>query len=65
MFLIDDVVMSPFRGILAIFREIHNAVMLEAVNEQPPFVVSCSQLYLLLNTGTSMKSNLINVNTHY
>lgn len=51
MFLIDDIVMSPFRGILAIFREIHNAVMQEAANEAATVRGELGELYLLLEHG--------------
>ena len=48
MFLLDDVVMSPFRGLLAIFREIHNAVMQDAGNEAANIRGQLSELYMLL-----------------
>ncbi len=52
MFLLDDVVMSPFRGILAIFREIHNAVMQESMNEAAAVRAELGELYILLEQGS-------------
>ena len=52
MFVVDDVVMSPFRGLLAIFREIHNAVMQESMNEAATVRAELGELYMLLEHGS-------------
>ncbi len=50
MFLIDDVLFSPFTGLLHIFREIHRAVQQDAVNESESIRSELSELYMLLET---------------
>ncbi len=50
MFLLDDILTSPFRGIGRVFREIHQAVLAE-VQDRPSIVQELQQLYMLLETG--------------
>ncbi len=51
MLLVDDILASPFRGLLWIFRELHNAVQQEAVNEAENITQQLSELYMMLETG--------------
>lgn len=50
MFLIDDLLMMPARGIMAAFREIHNAVKQDAANESETIRTELSELYMRLET---------------
>ncbi len=50
MLLVDDILASPFRGIFWIFRELHNAVQEEAVNEAENITQQLSELYMMLET---------------
>ncbi len=50
MLLVDDILASPFRGIFWIFRELHNAVQEEAVNEVENITQQLSELYMMLET---------------
>jgi hypothetical protein len=51
MLLVDDILASPFRGLFWIFRELHNAVQEEAVNEAENITQQLSELYMMLETG--------------
>ena len=51
MFLVDDILFSPVRGILWIFREIHNTAMEEARNESESITQQLRSLYMQLETG--------------
>ena len=48
MFLVDNVLMSPVRGILSVFREIHNAALQEIGNEAGAIRTELAELYMLL-----------------
>jgi hypothetical protein len=50
MFLIDDLLLMPARGIMAAFREIHNAVQQESANESESIRTELSELYMRLET---------------
>ncbi|MCY2992901.1 MAG: gas vesicle protein GvpG [Planctomycetota bacterium] len=50
MFLIDDLLMMPARGIMAAFREIHNAVQQDSANESESIRTELSELYMRLET---------------
>jgi hypothetical protein len=50
MFLIDDLLMMPARGIMAVFREVHNAAQQDAANEAETIRNELSELYMLLET---------------
>jgi len=52
MLLIDDILMAPFRSLLWIFREIHNAAEQEMANEAENLTAQLSELYLLLESGS-------------
>lgn len=51
MLLVDDILASPFRGLIWIFRELHNAVQEETVNEAENITQQLSELYMMLETG--------------
>ncbi len=51
MLLIDDILTAPVRGLFWIFRELHNAVQEEAVNEADSITQKLSELYMMLETG--------------
>jgi len=50
MFIIDDILFSPVRGILWIFREMHNAAQQEIENEAESITAELSDLYMMLET---------------
>jgi len=51
MLLVDDILLSPFKGLLWIFEEIHNAADQELHNESDAITAQLQQLYTLLETG--------------
>ena len=51
MFLVDDILMAPARGLFWIFKEIHNAVEEEQANEAESITTKLSELYMMLETG--------------
>jgi hypothetical protein len=51
MFLVDDILLAPARGLLWIFKEIHHAVEEEQVNEAEAITTKLSELYMMLETG--------------
>jgi hypothetical protein len=51
MFLVDDILFSPVKGILWIFRELHNAAQQEQTNEAESLTAELSDLYMMLETG--------------
>lgn len=51
MFLLDDILCSPFNSLLYIFRELHQAVQQDSVNEAEAIRAEMSELYMLLETG--------------
>jgi hypothetical protein len=51
MFLIDDILLAPARGLLWIFKEIHHAVEEEQANEAEAITAKLSELYMMLETG--------------
>jgi len=52
MFLIDDVLLSPIKGILWVFREIHDAAQEDQAGESDRITAQLSELYMKLETGT-------------
>ncbi len=52
MFIADDVLMFPFKSILSICREIHNAALQEIASESDAIRAELSRLYLALEAGT-------------
>jgi hypothetical protein len=51
MFLVDDLLASPMKGILWVFREIHDAARQELEGEGEAITAALSELYLKLETG--------------
>jgi hypothetical protein len=51
MFLIDDLLLSPVKGVIWIFREIHDAAQQELAGESEAITVALSELYMKLETG--------------
>jgi len=51
MFLVDDILMAPARGLFWIFKEIHHAVEEEQANEADAISAKVSELYMMLETG--------------
>jgi len=51
MFLIDDILLIPARGLFWIFKEIHHAVEEEQANEAEAITTKLSELYMMLETG--------------
>ena len=51
MFIVDDVLLSPARSILWIFRELYNAAQEEITNEAEALTTQLSELYMALETG--------------
>jgi hypothetical protein len=50
MFLIDDLLMMPARGIMAVFREVYNAAQQDAAGEAEAIRTELSELYMRLET---------------
>ncbi len=51
MFLIDDLLLSPAKGILWVFKEIHDAAEQELAGESEAITAALSELYMKLETG--------------
>jgi hypothetical protein len=51
MFLVDDILMSPVKGVLWVFREIHDAAQQELAGESEAITAALSELYMRLETG--------------
>ena len=51
MLIVDDILLSPVRGILWIFKEIHKAAQAEIENEAEAVTQELSDLYMMLETG--------------
>ncbi len=51
MFLIDDLLMSPVKGVLWVFKEIHDAADQELAGEADAITAALSELYMKLDTG--------------
>jgi hypothetical protein len=51
MFLIDDILLSPAKGLLWVFREIHDAAQQELASESETITAALSELYMRLETG--------------
>jgi hypothetical protein len=50
MFLIDDILLSPVRGLFWIFKEIRDAAEEEQANEAEAITTRLSELYMMLET---------------
>jgi hypothetical protein len=51
MFLVDDLLLSPVKGVLWVFQEIHDAAQQELAGEREAITAALSELYLKLETG--------------
>jgi hypothetical protein len=51
MFLIDDLLMAPAKGLVWVFKEIHDAARLELAGEGEAVTAALSELYLKLESG--------------
>ncbi len=51
MFLVDDLLLSPFTSLLWVFKEIHKAVQQEKAGEAEGVTRSLSELYMKLEMG--------------
>jgi hypothetical protein len=51
MFLIDDLLLAPAKGVLWVFREIHDAAQQELAGESEAITAALSELYMKLETG--------------
>jgi hypothetical protein len=51
MFFVDDLLMSPMKGVLWVFREIHDAAQQELAGESEAITATLSELYMKLETG--------------
>lgn len=52
MFLVDDILLAPFHGLLWIFGEIHQAAQQEMAEEADALTARLSDLYLMLENGS-------------
>ncbi len=51
MMMIDDILVFPFKSLLMVFREIHNAAIQELEQEGERIRLELGQLYISLETG--------------
>jgi hypothetical protein len=51
MFLVDDILMAPARGLFWVFKEIHRAAEEEQANEADAITAKLGELYMMLETG--------------
>ena len=51
MFLIDDILLAPAKGLLWVFKEIQHAAEAEQANEAESITTKLSDLYMMLETG--------------
>jgi hypothetical protein len=51
MFLVDDILLSPAKGLLWVFREIHDAAQQELAGESETITAALSELYMRLEIG--------------
>ncbi|MFH0789823.1 MAG: gas vesicle protein GvpG [Pseudomonadota bacterium] len=51
MFIVDDILISPFKGITWIFKEILNAAQEEQAGEADRITAQLSEFYMMLETG--------------
>lgn len=51
MFLIDDIILAPVRGLFWVFKEIRDAAEEEQANAAEDITAKLSELYMMLETG--------------
>ena len=50
MFLVDDILLAPAKGVLWVFQEIHDAAQQELAGESEAITAALSELYMRLET---------------
>ena len=50
MLIVDDVLLFPVKGLMFVFREIHNAARQEIENQEDALRAQLSELYMMLET---------------
>jgi len=56
MFLLDDILLSPFKGLAWIFRELHRATNQENANVRDRLSDELGKAYMMLETGQIAES---------
>lgn len=56
MLVLDDVLLSPFQGLLWIFRKIHEAAQEEIAGEVDAISAELTELYRMLESGTIIEA---------
>ena len=51
MLIIDDLLLSPFKGLLWVFKEVHKVAEQEKADEAQAITRALSELYMRLETG--------------
>jgi hypothetical protein len=51
MFLLDDIFLAPFKGLVWVFEEIRDAAEQELANDADLITIQLQQLYTLLESG--------------
>lgn len=51
MLLVDDILFSPVRGLIWVFREIHAAAQKDKAGESVAITARLGELYMMLETG--------------
>jgi hypothetical protein len=51
MFIVDDILISPFKGLYWVFNEILNAAQEEQAGEAGRITAQLSEFYMMLETG--------------
>jgi len=51
MFIIDDLLLAPFKGVLWVFRKVHQAAQEEIEGQSERLKSELSDLYMQLDTG--------------
>lgn len=51
MFLVDDIILAPVRGLIWVFREINQAAAADLASEGEAITAKLSELYMRLETG--------------
>jgi hypothetical protein len=51
MFIVDDLLLSPIKGVLWVLEEIHDAAQQELAGEREAITAALSELYLKLESG--------------
>jgi len=49
--IIDDILLFPFKGIMWVFKELHDAALQEVENSSEQITAQLGELYMMLETG--------------